>query len=184
MDIVCIGLGSNLGDRLTNLRDAVRRLLLEHTCVPDGEDCVAGMYETSPIDMAAMSPPFLNSVIRIRCTLSSRELLERLLTIEYAMGRDRGAGNESRVIDLDVLLFGNLAIAEPGLTVPHPRLHERRFVLEPLSEVAGEWAHPTLGVDVTALARAARADRTDQAVTRLYGANWCDVVACGTDRPT
>jgi len=182
MPIAYIGLGSNLGDRLTNLREAVNRLLDEPAIVPDGDSAVAAIYETSPVGMATSTLPFLNSVIRVRCTVSPRHILDRLLAIESSMGRVRAptgvsqtTATASRIIDLDLLMFDDLVVAEPGLTVPHSRIPERRFVLEPLSEVAADSVHPTLGVPISALAVAARSERTEQAVTRLYGPNWCDL---------
>ena len=125
-----IGLGSNLGDRELNLREALERL--EEL----GPVRASSFRETDPVGVTDQ-PKFLNAAAELATELPPRELLERLLEIERELGRDRAAERRwgPRVIDLDLLLFGEEAIDEPGLTVPHPRLADRRFVLEPLCEL-------------------------------------------------
>lgn len=128
-----VGLGANLGDREHALRAAVDALAGE-----DGIDVVAvsTLRETEPVGVGEQ-PDFLNGAVALETTLSARELLGRLLAVEQRFGRVRVAGEHSpRTLDLDLLLYGDEEIDEPGLTVPHPRLHERRFVLEPLAELA------------------------------------------------
>ena len=125
-----IGLGSNLGDRGLNLRRAFEHL--EEL----GSVRASSFRETDPVGVTNQ-PKFLNAAAEIATELPPRELLERLLEIERELGRDRATERRwgPRVIDLDLLLFGEEEIDEPGLTVPHPRLADRRFVLEPLSEL-------------------------------------------------
>jgi 2-amino-4-hydroxy-6-hydroxymethyldihydropteridine diphosphokinase len=127
-----VGIGSNLGDREGNLRRAVELLSAE-----DGIDVVAvsEIRETDPVGPVEQGQ-FLNGAVRIETDLGPRELLERLLTVEQRLGRVRGERWGPRTIDLDLLVYGNQVVDEPGLTVPHPRLHERRFALEPLADLA------------------------------------------------
>jgi 2-amino-4-hydroxy-6-hydroxymethyldihydropteridine diphosphokinase len=127
-----VGIGSNLGDREGNLRRAVELLSAE-----DGIDIVSvsEIRETDPVGPVEQAP-FLNGAVRIETDLAPRELLQRLLGVEQRLGRVRGKRWGPRTIDLDLLLYGDDVVDEPGLTVPHPRLHERRFALEPLSELA------------------------------------------------
>jgi 2-amino-4-hydroxy-6-hydroxymethyldihydropteridine diphosphokinase len=134
-----IGLGGNVGDRASNLERAVAALGAD----PDLDVvCVSTLRETEPVGYLDQ-PPFLNGVVAVETTLPPRELLERLLAIERALGRDRtGPRFGPRTIDLDLLLYGAETLEEPGLTVPHPRLAERRFVLEPLAELDPELVLP------------------------------------------
>jgi 2-amino-4-hydroxy-6-hydroxymethyldihydropteridine diphosphokinase len=128
-----VGLGSNLGDRESNLRAAVGRL----RGLPGTEVMrVSRFRDTEPVGYLDQ-PRFLNGVAELRTDLEPRALLEALLELERAFGRDRSTGPPQgpRTLDLDLLLYGDKTIAEPGLTVPHPRLHERVFVLEPLVEL-------------------------------------------------
>ena len=127
-----VGIGSNLGDREGNLRRAVELLSAE-----DGIDIVSvsEIRETDPVGPVEQAP-FLNGAVRIETDLAPRELLQRLLGVEQRLGRVRGKRWGPRTIDLDLLLYGDDVVDEPGLNVPHPRLHERRFALEPLSDLA------------------------------------------------
>jgi 2-amino-4-hydroxy-6-hydroxymethyldihydropteridine diphosphokinase len=128
-----VGLGSNLGDREGTLRAAVGRLrnLAETRVVR-----VSTLRNTEPVGYVDQ-PRFLNGVVELETGLSAPRLLETLLGLEQAFGRNRGAvpPQGPRTLDLDLLLYGQDVIDEPGLKVPHPRLHERRFVLEPLAEL-------------------------------------------------
>jgi 2-amino-4-hydroxy-6-hydroxymethyldihydropteridine diphosphokinase len=132
-----VGLGSNLGDRELNLRRALQRL--EEL----GTVRASSFRETNPVGVTDQ-PKFLNAAVELATDLPPKELLERLLEIERELGRDRATERRwgPRVIDLDLLLFGEEAIDEPGLTVPHPRLADRRFVLEPLCELNEDLALP------------------------------------------
>jgi 2-amino-4-hydroxy-6-hydroxymethyldihydropteridine diphosphokinase len=126
-----VGIGSNLGDREGYLRRAIDLLSAE-----DGIEVVAvsTLRETEPVGPVPQGP-FLNGAVRIATTLSPRDLLGRLLAVEQGLGRVRLERFGPRTIDLDLLLYGDESVDEPGLTVPHPRLHERRFALEPLAEL-------------------------------------------------
>jgi len=128
-----VGLGANLGDRERTLRAAVGALGDEA-----GIEVVAvsTLRETAPVGVGEQ-PPYLNGVVALETTLGAREFLDRLLAVEQRFGRVRVPGEHGpRTLDLDLLLYGDELIEEPGLTLPHPRLHARRFVLEPLAELA------------------------------------------------
>ena len=131
MTEIFVALGSNLGDRLANLGQALELLAREPGFVL--RRC-SDAYETEPV--GPPQPKFLNAVAQLGSLLSPRETLKRLLAIEERMGRVRREKNGPREIDLDLLLFGDRRIDEPGLQVPHPRMHDRAFVLVPLAEIA------------------------------------------------
>ena len=142
-----VGLGANLGDRERTLLAAVDAL-----AAAEGVEVVAfsTLRETEPVGVDDQ-PHYLNGVAELETTLPPRRLLERLLEVEQRFGRVRIPGEHGpRTLDLDLLLYGESEIDEPGLTVPHPRLHERRFVLEPLAELARGLVVPGLG-DVDSL---------------------------------
>jgi 2-amino-4-hydroxy-6-hydroxymethyldihydropteridine diphosphokinase len=138
-----VGIGSNLGEPESQIGSAVELLAAE-----DGIELVAvsTLRETEPVGYLDQ-PSFLNGAARVETELPARELLKRLLAIESRLGRVRGEGRRfgPRTIDLDLLVNGDQTIDEPGLTVPHPRLAERRFVLEPLAELAPDLEIPGLG---------------------------------------
>lgn len=155
---VYIALGSNLGDRVANLLQARERMQSSNLRLTRA----SSVYETEPRGLLDQ-PWFLNQVIEAETTLFPRQLLARLLKIEQEMGRQRLLPNGPRVIDLDILLFGNMVMHLPGLEVPHPRMAERRFVLEPLAELAPAIRHPRTGRSV----REMLTEVTDQPVRRL-----------------
>src|SRR4051794_25554062 len=128
-----IALGANLGDREANLRAA-----LDHLNRTSGVKvmCVSRFLETPAVGGPPDSPPFLNAAAELRTTLGPAELLQTLLAIEHALGRVRRERWEPRIIDLDLLLYGDQVIDAPQLKVPHPLMHARAFVLEPLNEIA------------------------------------------------
>jgi 2-amino-4-hydroxy-6-hydroxymethyldihydropteridine diphosphokinase len=144
-------MGSNLGKRQETIAEAVELIGAE-----EGVEVVAvsSLRETEPVGYADQ-PPFMNGVIGLETELSPRKLLERLLEIERRLGRVRGEGPRfgPRTIDLDLLLYGDEIVDEPGLIVPHPRLHERRFALEPLAELDPYLEVPGLGPVQALLAR-------------------------------
>ena len=128
-----VGLGANLGGRERTLRAAVDALTAEEGIAVVS---VSTLRETEPVGVGEQ-PRFLNGAAELETTLTARELLDRLFAVEQRFGRVRIPGEHGpRTLDLDLLLYGDEVIDEPGLTVPHPRLHERRFVLEPLGELA------------------------------------------------
>jgi len=136
-----VGIGSNLGDREATLRRAVELLAAE-----EGIEVVAvsELRETEPVGPVEQGP-FVNGAVRLATELPPHELLERLLAIEQRLGRIRKKRFGPRTIDLDLLVYGEQVIDEPGLTIPHPRLHERRFALDPLAELAPDLAIPGKG---------------------------------------
>ena len=149
--LAAIALGSNLesrfGDREANLREAVRRI------ESLGEvRAVSSFYDTEPVGYLEQ-PRFLNAALLLETEMEPRALMRKLLSIERAMGREReGAMPKGpRVIDLDLLLYGDWVLWAEDLILPHPRMEERRFVLEPLAEIAPDWVHPVLGVTVRGL---------------------------------
>jgi 2-amino-4-hydroxy-6-hydroxymethyldihydropteridine diphosphokinase len=144
---VYVGLGANLGDRERTVRSAVDALAGE----PGIEVlAVSTLRETEPVGVGEQ-PRYLNGVAELETSLEARDLLDRLLVVEQRFGRVRVPGAHGpRTLDLDLLLYGEEAIDEPGLCVPHPRLHERRFVLEPLAELAPGLVVPGRG-DVESL---------------------------------
>ncbi len=147
MAVTYLGRGSNMGDRKANLIGAIEALESDTVRLISS----SGIYETEPWGFDDQSM-FMNMVISIETQLECRELLEKLLGIESAMGRVRsGAGYEARIIDMDILLYDSQIINEPGLIVPHPRLHERMFVLRPLAEIAPSLMHPVLGKSISEL---------------------------------
>ncbi|MFL6018533.1 MAG: 2-amino-4-hydroxy-6-hydroxymethyldihydropteridine diphosphokinase [Gaiellaceae bacterium] len=128
-----VGLGANLGDRERTLRAAVEALAANPRIEVVG---VSSLRETDPVGPVTDQPPFLNGAIALETSLTARDLLGVLLQTEADFGRTReGPTGGPRTLDLDLLLYGDTTIDEPGLQVPHPRLHERAFVLEPLREL-------------------------------------------------
>jgi 2-amino-4-hydroxy-6-hydroxymethyldihydropteridine diphosphokinase len=134
---VYIALGSNLGDRVENLLLARERIVSAHVRLSRA----SSIYETAPREFVDQ-PWFLNQVVAAETTLFPRQLLARLLRIELEMGRRRTIDKGPRIIDLDILLFGDVVIHAAGLEIPHPRMVERRFVLEPLAELAPQLRPP------------------------------------------
>jgi 2-amino-4-hydroxy-6-hydroxymethyldihydropteridine diphosphokinase len=147
---VYLSLGSNLGDRRANLETAIARL---------GElgevKAVSSIYETEPVEFAGQ-PWFLNCAVALETEMMPRRLLRCVLAIEQAMGRRRIHPKGPRTIDIDILLFGNSVVDTGELTIPHPALHQRRFVLEPLSEIAADIRHPVLKQTIRELRDAPR----------------------------
>lgn len=146
--VVAIALGSNLGDRHAHLDFAISRLkqILETVRV-------STVIETDPVGVVAQ-PKFLNAAVVGRFNNSPRALLDALLRIEHERGRERPFPGAARTLDLDVVLFGNQVVEEPDLSVPHPRFRERRFVLEPLAEIAPNLIDPVTGRTVEELLHA------------------------------
>ena len=144
---VYLGLGSNLGDRREHLSRALDRLA-EHCVVKR----VSSLYETEPVDCPGPER-FLNAAAQIETRLSPRDLLALLRGIEAGQGRVRRVKNDARTLDLDILFYDDRIIDEDDLAVPHPRLHERSFVLIPLTEIAPGLVHPALSGKVSDLAK-------------------------------
>lgn len=143
---VAIAAGSNLGDRASHLAFAFTALSQALDSIR-----VSSLYETVPVGMFGDQPLFLNAAVVGETNLSAQQLLERLLDVERLRGRERPHANAARTLDLDLILIGDEIIDTPGLTVPHPRFRERRFVLEPLSEIAPEMRDPVTGLTISQL---------------------------------
>jgi 2-amino-4-hydroxy-6-hydroxymethyldihydropteridine diphosphokinase len=133
-----LSLGSNLGDRTANLREALRRLEQLGAI-----SAVSSIYETEPVEVEGPQSWFLNCVVALETELLPRQLLARTMALEEAMGRRRqGERKGPRTLDIDIVLFGDAEVHEPGLEIPHPAMHRRRFVLEPLAEISPGTLHP------------------------------------------
>jgi 2-amino-4-hydroxy-6-hydroxymethyldihydropteridine diphosphokinase len=144
--LVAVGLGSNLGDRHAHLMYGRARLngLLAHLRF-------SSVFETAPAEVPDRQPLYLNAAAVGESLLGARDLLDALLAIERARGRERPFRGAARTLDLDLLLFGSDILDEPVLTVPHPRFRERRFVLEPLAEIAPALRDPVTSMTVAEL---------------------------------
>ena len=134
--IVYLSLGSNVGDRAANLNMAVERLRSLGEVV-----VVSSFYETEPVEFEAQ-PWFLNCAVQLDTEKMPKQLLAGILKLEQQMGRRRIQKKGPRTIDIDILLFGSSVVETKGLTIPHPAMHKRRFVLEPLAEIAPDARHP------------------------------------------
>jgi 2-amino-4-hydroxy-6-hydroxymethyldihydropteridine diphosphokinase len=145
---VYLSLGSNIGDREHNLRGAIQKLAELGEVV-----AVSSLYETEPVEFTAQ-PWFLNCAVALLTKVTPESLLSRVLEIEREMGRQRTQPKGPRIIDIDILLFGDLILASPELSLPHPAMHQRRFVLEPLAEIAPDAQHPILKQSVRELLKA------------------------------
>ena len=152
--VVYLSLGSNLGDREANLRNAIERLRGVGNPV-----AISSFYETEPIDVVSQ-PWFLNCAVKLDTEKMPRQLITAILSLEQEMGRQRKQQKAPRTIDIDILLFGSSIIEIPSLTIPHPRMHERRFVLEPLAEIAPDARHPVFKRTIRELREALPAGQT------------------------
>jgi 2-amino-4-hydroxy-6-hydroxymethyldihydropteridine diphosphokinase len=146
VDRVAVALGSNCGDRRAHLDYAVSTLRTFLTNLT-----VSRYYETIPVGVSGPQALFLNAAAVGDTTMSARAVLDALLAIEHERGRDRPYANAPRTLDLDVILFGDAIVEEPGLKVPHPRFRERRFVLQPLAEIAPDLRDPVSGKTIAEL---------------------------------
>jgi 2-amino-4-hydroxy-6-hydroxymethyldihydropteridine diphosphokinase len=146
--LVYLSLGSNVGDRAANLEAAIARLSSLGKVV-----AVSSFYETEPVGFAAQ-PWFLNCAVELDTEKTPKQLLAGILALEQEMGRRRVQKNGPRTIDIDILLCGDSIIKTKGLIIPHPAMHERRFVLEPLAEIAPDVQHPVFKRSIRELRQA------------------------------
>jgi 2-amino-4-hydroxy-6-hydroxymethyldihydropteridine diphosphokinase len=146
MHKVLLLLGSNLGDRQLFLQSAIKQITAGIAPVIK----TSAVYETQSWGKTD-APDYLNQVVFLETDMPAREILEKILQIERALGRKREEKWGSRTIDIDILFYGDEIIDEPGLHVPHPQLHKRRFTLEPLNELVPEWVHPVLNKKISQL---------------------------------
>ncbi|HXG41954.1 MAG TPA: 2-amino-4-hydroxy-6-hydroxymethyldihydropteridine diphosphokinase [Dehalococcoidia bacterium] len=160
---VYLGLGSNLGDRAANLRQALSRLGGLGSVLS-----VSSLYETEPVGGPPGQPPYYNACCHLQTGLAPHELLHFLKGLERELGRREGPRWGPRPIDLDVLFYDDLALETPELVLPHPRLHQRPFVLVPLSEIAPGLRHPLLGLTVAEM----RLRAGEQGVRRVAAPGW------------
>jgi len=149
-----LSLGSNIGDREYFLREAISRLGTLGRVVS-----VSSLYETEPVEVTDQAW-FLNCAVELETDRTPEELMGELLEIERQMGRERNKKKAPRTIDVDIVLFGDAVVDSPQLTLPHPAMHRRRFVLEPLAEIAPEARHPMLNKTVRDLLEGLPADQT------------------------
>ncbi|HUU82248.1 MAG TPA: 2-amino-4-hydroxy-6-hydroxymethyldihydropteridine diphosphokinase [Phycisphaerae bacterium] len=169
-NICYLGLGANLGDRLGQLIGAVEAL--------QGDPGIevlrrSGVYETSPVGGRPDQSPYLNAAVELRTSHSPREVLEACDRIELRAGRQRGERDAPRTLDIDLLLYGGEVCRDASLVIPHPRMHLRRFVLEPLAEIAAEAVHPLLRRTVAELLAALDPpEASGESCLRMAPAGW------------
>jgi len=156
--IIYLALGTNIGERLENLRESINRLAPQIRVLTESR-----IYETEPWGFADQ-PAFLNMAISAETNLSPRGLLDCLKELETRLGRVPNFRNGPRLIDVDILFYDDLILDTPGLVIPHPRLHERSFVLVPLLDIAPELVHPLLGRSVAQIA-----SNAEKRGVNLYG---------------
>ena len=134
---------------------------------------VAALYQTSPVACSSDQPLYLNSVVRAETTLAPRQLLDAILSIETSLGRVREERWGPRMIDIDLLLYEDVVLNDETLTLPHPRLSERRFVLAPLCEIAKDAVHPVFNVTVAELLEQLGTRGSEDTAAKVADSNWC-----------
>ena len=152
-----IGIGSNLGDRLRYLESGVEALKRLGSVL-----AISSVYETEPIGVDSPQTHYLNMVVAVEICSEPSDLLESLLATECDNHRESHERNAARTLDLDILTYGDLVFALPRLKIPHPRLHERAFVLAPLTEIAPDFLHPVTGASVTEMLASIECQRIER----------------------
>lgn len=171
-ELAYLSLGSNVGDREDFLREAISRLQSVGRV-----KVISSLYETEPVEVSDQ-PWFLNCAAAVETELSAEELMASMLAIEQAMGRRRVTNKGPRTIDLDLLLMGDRAVDSKDLTIPHPSMTDRRFVLEPLAEIAPNAVHPLLHKTIRVLRGELSSGQT---VKKLYSSDWVSANPRGGD---
>ena len=161
-----IDLGANLGKRRRTFEQAIGTLI--EAFAVELTAC-SGLYETAAVGGPADQPEYLNAAIAIRTPLAARDLLDALLQIELDFGRERRIRDGPRTLDLDLLLYGDVIVEHKALQLPHPRMHLRRFVLQPMCDIAPQLVHPRLGSTLQSLLSQLR---NDQQVSLRAGPEW------------
>jgi 2-amino-4-hydroxy-6-hydroxymethyldihydropteridine diphosphokinase len=161
--MVYLGLGTNIGNKLENLRTAIKLL----TALPLKLQAVSGVYKTEPVGLKTQ-PDFYNICISVETLLSPDELLDKIKGIEREMGRIKADKWGPRIIDIDILFYSNIIISSEKLIIPHHEIKERRFVLEPLSEIAGEIIHPALNISVKELLKTGNFNEKVERIGELW----------------
>lgn len=159
MKTIYLSLGSNIGDRAENIARAVAALAGHGVRVMRQ----SSLYETEPVELREQEW-FLNGVVEAQTHLAPREVMAALLAIERSLGRERTVPKGPRIIDIDILLFGDEVVKEPQLEIPHPRMAARRFVLVPFGEIAPDTWHPVLRKSIADLLR----ETSDQSEVRVF----------------
>ncbi len=172
LSTVYLSLGANLGDRRATMRRAIEWLIGQPTILLDPTHDVARLYESAPVGCDTGQPAYLNTVVRVRTSLSPHRLLKLTRELERTLGRVRTTKNEARVIDVDILLYDSRALCDTELTLPHPRLGERRFVLEPLADLAPEQDLPAEHATAAEAAKRARSRLSAQRIRCVAGPDW------------
>lgn len=164
MENLYLLLGSNSGDRIGALAGAESSIQRQIGRIINK----SALYSTQPWGFESETH-FLNQVLQVKTTMSPHEILKTILKIETALGRKRGSVRyESRIIDIDILLYGDLLLNNPDLQIPHPRMHQRKFTLAPLAEIAGQLVHPLLQKKINQLYK----DCEDKMKVEVYNENY------------
>lgn len=168
-----LALGANLGQPRETMRAAIMALHAHRDIAPIDPDQVAGLYRTRPVGGPTGQPDYVNTALGLDTSLSPHELLDVVLGIEASLGRKRRERWGPRVIDIDILLCGDTRCADARLTLPHPRMHERRFVLEPLTDIAAELVPPGWQESIARTARRWAAEQNPpEEITPIAPAGW------------
>ena len=169
---VYLAVGANLGERRTTMRRAIEWLTAQPAISLEPTRDIAPLYESAPVDCLGDQPAYLNTVVRLRTTLSPGALLELTQEIECSLGRRRRVKNEARAIDIDLLVYDSVVHHDTELTLPHPRLADRRFVLDPFADLAPGLLLPTATTTVAEAADQARSRLSDQRIQRVAASDW------------
>ncbi len=169
---VYLSLGANLGDRRATMRRAIEWLIAQPTISLDRTRDIARLYESAPVGCDADQPAYLNTVVRVRTPLSPHRLLQLTRELERTLGRVRTATNEARVIDVDMLLYDQTVLKSPELVLPHPAMTRRRFVLEPLCDLAPDLPLPGAKMTLALAMQSVCRTQPDQHIKRVANRNW------------